>query len=420
VTSKEPFSECFVYITLPGQVSAVTAGKFVLDKNTRGDTLGRFVYGRSYLANQEAVEFDPVELKLSTRTYETARLNGVFGALRDAGPDYWGRSVIEKHAGKVQLGELDYLLESPDDRAGALGFGHNNIPPAPRRKFNETMDLEKLQNLAEALDNDEIPNDPHSQQVQDLMLLGTSMGGARPKAVVQDGDGLWLAKFNRADDRWNSARVEHAMLRLARECEIKTAESRIETVGGKDVLLVKRFDRERTPRGYTRARMVSGLTILRSDEAPDARQNWSYLVLVEELRRIVEDAKKDACELFRRICFNSLISNLDDHPRNHAIIAKEKHWKLSPAYDLTPSVPVSVERRDLALDCGDMGRYANAKNILSQHARFLLDKAKAEKIVGNMKAQVEATWYETLRASGVSEKDVETIHGAFVYPGFSL
>ena len=418
--SKESFSECFVYITLPGQVSSVTAGRFVLDKNAGGDALGRFVYGRSYLANQDAVEFDPVELKLSTRTYETARLGGVFGALRDAGPDYWGRSVIEKHAGKVQLGELDYLLESPDDRAGALGFGHNNIPPAPRRKFNETKDLEKLQDLAEALDNDEIPNDPQSRQVQDLMLLGTSMGGARPKAVVQDGDGLWLAKFNRADDRWNNARVEHAMLRLARECEIKTAESRIETAGGKDVLLVKRFDRERTPRGYTRARMVSGLAILRSDEAPDARQNWSYLVLVEELRRIVEDAKKDARELFRRICFNSLISNLDDHPRNHAIIAKEKHWKLSPAYDLTPSVPVSVDRRDLALDCGDRGRYANAKNILSQHARFLLDKAEAEKIVDNMKAQVEATWYETLRASGVSEKDAETVRAAFVYPGFSL
>ena len=166
--------------------------------------------------------------------------------------------------------------------------------------------------------------------------------------------------------------------------------------------------------------MVSGLAILRSDEAPDARQNWSYLVLVEELRRIVEDAKKDARELFRRICFNSLISNLDDHPRNHAIIAKEKHWKLSPAYDLTPSVPVSVDRRDLALDCGDRGRYANAKNILSQHARFLLDKAEAEKIVDNMKAQVEATWYETLRASGVSEKDAETVRAAFVYPGFSL
>ena len=418
--SKASSSECFVYITLPGQVSAVTAGRFVLDKNARGDALGRFVYGRSYLENQDAVEFDPVELKLSTRTYETARLNGVFGALRDAGPDYWGRRVLEKHARRAQLGELDYLLESPDDRAGALAFGHNNVPPAPQRKFNKTIDLEKLQGLADALAKNEIPDDPQAQQVQDLLLLGTSMGGARPKAVVQDDDGLWLAKFNRADDRWNNTRVEHAMLRLARECDIKTAESRIEIVGGKDVLLVKRFDREKTAKGYTRARRVSGLTILRADEAPEARQNWSYVILVEELRRFVEHAKKDARELFRRICFNALISNLDDHPRNHAVIAKEKSWSLSPAYDLTPSVPVSIERRDLALDCGDMGRYANAKNILSQHARFLLDKDEAENIVDDMKARVGATWYETLRASGVSEKDAETIRGAFVYPGFSL
>jgi serine/threonine-protein kinase HipA len=420
VISRASASESFVYITLPGEVTPVTAGRFVLTKNARGDALGQFVYRTKYLEDPHAVEIDPVELKLSKRTYETGLLNGVFGALRDAGPDYWGRRVIEKHAGKPQLGELDYLLESPDDRAGALGFGLNTEPPAPQRKFNKTIDLEKLQALADALVKDDLPDDPHAQQVQDLMLLGTSMGGARPKAVVQDDDSLWVAKFNRADDRWNNTRVEHAMLRLARECGITTAESRIETVGGKDVLLVKRFDREKTAKGYARARMVSGLTILRADEAPEARQNWSYVILVEEMRRIVEDARKDAKELFRRVCFNALISNIDDHPRNHAIIAKEKSWKLSPAYDLTPSVPVSTERRDLALDCGDQGRYANANNILSQHARFLLDRAEAEKIVNDMKAQVDATWYDTVRASGVSEKDAETIRGAFVYPGFSL
>lgn len=413
-------TECFVYITLPGETSPVTAGKFVLYKNARGDALGQFVYRGKYLDDPRAVEIDPVELKLSERTYETPMQNGVFGALRDAGPDSWGRRVIERHAGKARLGELDYLLESPDDRAGALGFGLNTEPPAPRRKFNRTIDLEKLQALADALVKDDLPSDPQAQQVQDLMLLGTSMGGARPKAVVQDDDGLWLAKFNRHDDRWNNTRVEHAMLRLARECGLTTAESRVETVGGKDVLLVKRFDRERTAKGYTRARMVSGLTILRSDEAPEARENWSYITLVEELRRIVEAPKKDAKELFRRVCFNALISNIDDHPRNHAILAKGKNWKLSPAYDLTPSPQVSIERRDLALACGDQGRYANAKNILSQHARFLLDRVEAEKIVNEMKAQVEATWYETLRAGGVSEKDTETIHGALVYPGFSL
>ena len=114
----------------------MTAGRFVLDKNARGDALGRFVYGRSYLENQDAVEFDPVELKLSTRTYETAQLNGVFGALRDAGPDYWGRRVIEKHAGKAQLGELDYLLESPDDRRARSGSG--TTTSRPPRSGNST------------------------------------------------------------------------------------------------------------------------------------------------------------------------------------------------------------------------------------------------------------------------------------------
>src|SRR5580693_9434892 len=207
--SRSP-SECFVYITLPGASAPTTAGRFVLEQTPTGDLIGRFVYGRSYLANPDAVEIDPVELKLSGATYQTARLNGVFGALRDAGPDYWGRRVVEKHARRAQLGELDYLLASPDDRAGALAFGHNNVPPAPQRKFNKTIDLEKLQGLADALVKDEISVDPQAQQVQDLLLLGTSMGGARPKAVVQDDDGLWVAKFSRTDDRWNNPRIEHA------------------------------------------------------------------------------------------------------------------------------------------------------------------------------------------------------------------
>jgi serine/threonine-protein kinase HipA len=420
MTSKASSSECFVYITLPGQVTATTAGKFVLTQDARGDAVGRFVYGRSYLNDKHAVEFDPVELKLSTRTYETAQLNGVFGALRDAGPDYWGRRIIEKHAGKPQLGELDYLLQSPDDRAGALSFGLNTSPPLPLRKFNRTLDLEKLQGLADALIRDGNANEPDALQVQDLLLLGTSMGGARPKAVIQDDDGLWVAKFNRADDRWNNTRVEHAMLRLAHECGIHVAESRIVPVGGKDVLLVKRFDREKTANGYPRARMVSGLTILRADESATLRSRWSYLGLVEELRRVVLEPKRDAAELFRRICFNALISNLDDHPRNHAVTAKEKDWKLSPAFDLTPSPVVSQERRDLAMDCGDMGRYANARNILSQHARFLVEKDEGEKIVTEMHSQVASTWYNTVRSCSVSERDAETIRGAFVYPGFSL
>jgi serine/threonine-protein kinase HipA len=168
VISKASVTECFVYITLPGKTSAVTAEKFVLGKNVRCDALGQFVYRGKYLDDPRAFEIDPLELKLSKRTFETALLNGAFGALRDAGPDYWARRVIEKHAGKSQLGELDYLLESPDDRAGALSFGPNIEPPAPLRKFNRTINLEKLQGLADALVKDDLPKDPQAQQVQDL------------------------------------------------------------------------------------------------------------------------------------------------------------------------------------------------------------------------------------------------------------
>ncbi len=418
MTSKPP-AECFVYITLPRAENATTAGKFVLEETSNGGPFGRFIYGRSYLRNPDAVDIDPVELKLSDVTYETTQLNGVFGALRDAGPDFWGRHIIEKHSGKTQLGELDYLLHSPDDRAGALGFGLGQKPPAPKCDFNQTLELEKLQQLADALVKDELPASPDAAQVEELLLLGTSMGGARPKAVIEDGEALWIAKFSRPDDRWNFPRVEHAMLRLAREGGIEVAESRAESVAGRDVLLVKRIDRQKTATGYTRARMISGLTVLRADESPQTRSRWSYVVLAEELRRIVSRPKDDARELFRRICFNALISNLDDHPRNHAFIAFDRDWRLSPAYDLTPSPVVSQDHRDLAMGCGDKGRFANESNILSQHARFLLDAEEARSIVNGMREQIEKTWYSTVRACGVSENDAEAIRGAFVYPGFS-
>lgn len=194
-------TECFVYMTLPGETGAVTAGRFDLATSRQGVVTGRFVYGRSYLARPNAVEIDPVELKLNSRTCETVLMKGLFGALRDAGPDFWGRRVIEKHAGLAELGELDYLLHSPDDRAGALGFGRGQAPPAPMRRFNQTIDLEKLQALVDLLMRDEpLPSGVDAAglaQAEALLLVGTSMGGARPKAVVEDATGLWLAKFNR-------------------------------------------------------------------------------------------------------------------------------------------------------------------------------------------------------------------------------
>lgn len=420
MTSKDS-SECFVYITLPREVESVTAGRFVLTKDRRGITLGQFVYGNKYLARPDAVEIDPVELKLGTRTYETVRLGGIFGAIRDAGPDFWGRRLIEKFSGIAQLGELDYLLKSPDDRAGALGFGFGKEPPAPKLKFNQTIELETLQQMVEELIGNEIDENDHLRfRVQELTQIGTSMGGARPKTVVEDDAGLWIAKFNSPKDRWNDPRVEYGMLQLAKQCGINTARSRIEVVGGKDVLLVQRFDREKTSRGYVRARMVSGLTLLRAEDSVQQRERWSYMAMVEELRRVVAEPKRDAAELFRRMCFNALTSNLDDHPRNHALIAMDKGWKLAPAYDLTPSPVISEDRRDLAMICGDQGTFANKQNLLSQCARFLLERDEAEQIVSAMQEQIESTWYNVMRSCGVSEKDTKIIQRAFEgYKGFN-
>ncbi len=414
-------TECFVYITLPGTTEPVTAARFELATGRTGAPLGRLVYGKSYLERRDAVPFDPIELKLISRVYETTMMNGVFGALRDATPDSWGRRVIERHLGRAVLSELDYLLNSPDDRAGALSFGLGQKPPAPKRKFNQTIVLAKLQAIADAIVNDEeLPDDPEVTQAGELLLEGTSMGGARPKAVVEDDEGLWIAKFNRSDDKWNHARIEHAMLVLAQACGLTTAESKVVSVGARDVLLIRRFDREKTDAGYQRARMVSALTLLRTEDSAQLRDKWSYILLVEELRRVSSEPKKDAMELFRRMCFNALISNTDDHPRNHAIIAKERDWSLSPAYDLMPVPQVSLERRDLAMICGDQGRVANARNLLSQSARFLVHDDDAGSVVDAMKDRVKGTWYETARRAGVSEKDCARIAGAFAYPGFDL
>ena len=408
--------ECFVYIVLPGATEFVTAGRFRwIDEGDGG--VGEFVYGRSYRARDDAVELDPVELRLSGQVYETARMDGFFGAIRDSMPDFWGRRVIERNAGLAELSEFDYLMQGPDDRAGALGFGLGVEPPGPRRLFNRTLDLAALQRGADAIDDDREGAGPAGDRVEELLLLGTSMGGARPKAVVEDAGGLWIAKFGRNDDRWNYPRVEHGMLALARASGLNVAESRIETVGGRDVLLVRRFDRDQTDAGYRRHRMVSALTLLRAGDSPGERSDWSYMLLADEIRRASARPEDDLRELFGRICFNAAVSNLDDHPRNHALLAKGRQWRLSPVFDLTPSPVVSRERRDLAMTCGRFGRYANRTNILSGHGRFLLEPAEAEAVFERIAGFVRERWHAEMRRAGASERDCEAIEAAFLYDG---
>ena len=410
--------ECYVYIVPPGETEFVTAGRFVSAATRTGEPFGRFVYGKTYLARQDAVEIDPVELTLKTGTFETVRLGGFFGAIRDAMPDAWGRRVIERNAGLAQVDEFDYLLKGLDDRAGALGFGGNQEPGAPEPKFSRTFDLGRLQRAADAIVNDEPePAGSARTQAEDLMLLGTSLGGARPKAVVEDAGELWIAKFSRQDDRWNHPRVEHAMLELARTCGVDVANSKLTSVGDRDVLLVRRFDRDLAESGcYRRHRQVSALTLLQSDESE--RSKWSYLLLADELRRFSAAPEKDLTELFRRMCFNALISNMDDHPRNHALLAKDETWRLSPAYDLTPSPVISKDNRDLAMACGRHGRAAKRINLLSGHGQFLLGQEEATALLEAMIEIVSGAWESAMKRAGVTEADCRRVASAFVYEGF--
>lgn len=212
--------------------------------------------------------------------------------------------------------------------------------------------------------------------------------------------------------------MEHALLLLARECGIRAASSRIERAGDRDVLLVRRFDRERAGdgAGWLRHRMVSALTLLRADDSPTGRERWSYLALADEVRRASVRPRDDLRELFTRMCFNAAVSNLDDHPRNHAILARGRSWRLAPAYDLTPAPAPSMER-DLSMVCGPEGRRARKDNLVAGAGRFLMGREEAEAIFAQVIRTVQACWQGAMGRAGVAASDRETVRSAFLPDG---
>lgn len=407
----------YVYLQLPGSLETVTAG-FFEQQDRAGVALGVFVYSPAYLERSDAVPLDLFELPLREGRFETVKLSGIFGSLRDASPDAWGRRIVERYLNRTDLSEVEYLLHSPEDRVGALSFGRGKSPPPPAARFNKVLELAKLLEFAKAVERDDKVELP--PQVEDLIQPGTSLGGARPKNVVETDDGLWIAKFPAREDRWNNARVEASMLALARECRIRACDFRVVSVVEDDVLLVRRFDRAKIEGGYLRHRFVSGLTVLDAGETIGDRSRWSYLLLADELRRRSHRSAEDLRELFARMTFNALISNTDDHPRNHGLIAPGRDFELAPAYDLTPNPLTSVERRDLALIVGRYNRYANRENLLSDCERFRLSHEEANALIDRMKETVQRRWRPVMRAQGVTEKDCEQLARSFTYEGFEF
>lgn len=403
--------EAYVYIQLPGTQDTVPAALLKVQTLPDGTQIGRFRYGDRYLQRAEAVALDPYRLPLDKTVHEFTQLKGIPGALRDASPDAWGRRVIEHKLERAagDLHEIDYLLHGPQDGAGYLSFGLKAEPPTPKRQYKRTHQFAELIAATQAIeDGKPVPVHPLEQ-----LDPGTSLGGARPKATIEDAQCLWLGKFPAKDDRCNLQRIEHATLDLARRCGLNVAQARLQAVGDSDVLMLQRFDREHTDKGYLRFGLVSGLTVLDCDDSYLNRERWSYPLLADNLRRWSDKPEADCAELFRRMVFNAAVTNNDDHPRNHALLRRPKGWRLSPTYDLVPTPVVSLERRDLALTVGNYGRTASLYNLLSQAGRFGLSAEDARKEIDRIVA-VARQWHESFLACGVSAQDLDYIEPAIL------
>lgn len=418
MTSDDPGT--FVFIQLPTGGEVVVAGRYELELTPSGH-VGHFTYGRSYLARPEKIALDPINLPLREGSLRTVLNGGLFGALRDAAPDFWGRLVIERTHSPGN--ELDYLLATSDTRVGALSFGPTPEPPELDYASGVPMEqLERAAAMAEIIEEG-VAGDT-SERLLDPALLDPSsgVGGARPKTVAVDDDGqLWIAKFPARSDRWNNATAEATYLRLAHECGIRVPDSRVLELGDRTVLLVRRFDQAPGP---VRRPFLSAHSLLGLDDSVTDRTGWSYIDLAHVLRRVSVKPEDDAQELYRRAVFNAITSNIDDHPRNHAVVWDGGGWRLSPAYDMTPSVGKAQDQRLLAMSVGSITgvepRWANRENLVSSAAHFGLAESEADALISELKELVVSRWKAVL-ASVVDRPIVaDQIAHAFVdhYPGF--
>lgn len=377
-----------------------------------------FAYGMNYLKRPGALEVDPVALSIADKAAVTAKrllpVAGLpfFGGIRDAAPDAWGRRVIEAKL-KVpanSLPESQYLLHAGSDRVGALDI-RNHISDAPTAGAGAWHSLAHLVEAASRIDEG-LPVPAH---LDAIFQGGSALGGARPKVSIRDEQGvLWLAKFASASDAMDVPTIEAATLLLAKEAGQCVPPVRTLSLNDRSIMLIQRFDRYWSEVG-TECRMgfVSGLTMLGCDESESP--NKSYADLADAIRRYCHPSviRRDNEELFRRMVFNILVTNDDDHLRNHGFVWDPRlgGWALSPLYDVMPRAAVATERY-LHLGVGPQGRLADLDNALAAHAKFTLSQSKACEIMSNVWAVVRE-WRVYFDQYGVAEEQMDKVATAF-------
>jgi len=371
----------YVWIWLPGALEPVVCGR--LDDRDGRITFG---YATSYLDRADAVAIYEPELALRPGAQRSLSGNRLPLSIDDAMPDSWGRRLVNHRLGRLmaELGELTYLLHSGSDRIGALDFQERSDTYVARSADHPTLDdlataVARLQS-GEELD----------QQLTDALIRGTSIGGARPKALLDDSGRQLIAKFSSTTDHYPVVQAEYVAMELARRAGLDVAPVDIVEVGGKHTLLVERFDRG--PRGV-RHRMVSALTVLGYNTFPDGRYA-TYADLADEIRERFVEPRVTLRELFARISFNILCSNTDDHGRNHAAFVREDGLALTPAYDICPQARTGTEA-DQAMAYGPGGE--RNSNVWSLHAvahHYGLDRQEARELIEAQIAGVNENWAE--------------------------
>ncbi len=407
-------NDAYVFIQLNGRW--IPCGHLTIEQDNR-TILSSFQYGKKYLQRKDAISIDPVQLPLDDALFRSKVESPLFGGIRDAAPDGWGRHLLDRAADPYSPGEFEYLTALPlKERVGALGFGRSlekgpgpidpgwtNYPP-----HGSELDLEQMIAAADQIEaaEDILP------EYRRFLVRGSSLGGAQPKAPIMHDGRMWIAKFGRQYEAWNTCRIEHANLQLARICGLIVPESKTLLAAGRDVFLISRFDRD--PIG-NRIPFISAATLLGTDQITKG----TYQDIAAQMRKYcaATSIQEDLKQLFMRLIFNILCNNSDDHLRNHGFIhIPGQGWRLSPAYDIVPQPDMGPKMpRLLTLGVGmDGSRKATLKNALSSCGVFGITKADGKAIIDRMKTKFVSEWKNVFSRYNVPQKDLPTLAKALI------
>jgi len=418
MTSKPHNKEAFVWIWLPGETQPVVAGKLEADKGTI-----HFNYGKSYLertgAKNPAIPIYEPELPLRAGVLPLLGDLEIPNCLRDAAPDAWGRRIIinkqfglkGRDADTGSLDELTYLLESGSDRIGALDFQRSPTEFIPRTPTN--AGLEELLESAARVEQ----GVPLTAELDQALFHGSSIGGARPKALIEDPGAKYIAKFSSSSDVYSVVKAEYIAMKLASIAGLNAAAVKLVKAAGKDVLLIERFDRIALESGWARKSMVSALTMFGLTEM--TARYASYEDLAEIIRHRFTQPGETLKELYGRLVFNILCGNNDDHARNHAAFWNGKELTLTPAYDICPQARAGNEATQAMLITGT-NRFSQLKTCLAAAHHFLLSRQAAVEVIGRIETAIRDNWEGVCEEAELSPVEKNYLWGRQFLNPFSI